>query len=214
MYDDRRDYLPAAGTDWALPLYDPVTRLLGADAARRKLLDQASLSPGHRVLDIGCGTGTLATLVKQLQPSVDMIGLDPDPKALARARKKTTRARVSVHFDQGFSDHLPYPDESFDRVFSSLMFHHIANDDRPNTLREIRRVLKPGGSFHLVDFSKPEGGPHGLFHLIHANGHISMNSDAGILALMSQAGFSQPRKANEARMMFGLLRVAYFAASV
>lgn len=212
-HHDHRDFLPAAGSDWALPLYDPVTRLLGADAARRKLLDQASLTPDQRVLDIGCGTGTLATLVKRLHPAVDIVGLDPDPKALARARKKTTRAGVSVHFDQGFSDHLPYPDASFDRVFSSLMFHHIANDDRPNTLREIRRVLKSGGSFHLADFSKPEGGARGLFHLIHASGHISMNSDAGILALMSAAGFKQARKANEARMMFGFLRVAYFAAS-
>lgn len=206
---NHRDYLPAAGSDWALPLYDPMQKVLGADRVWRKLLDQAALSPGYRVLDIGCGTGTLAATIKRLHPAVEVIGLDPDSKALARAKKKAARAGVSVHFDQGFSDHLPYPDASFDRVFSSLMFHHIAGDDRPNTLRELRRVLKPGGSFHLVDFSKSDGG-HGLKHLLCASSHFKDNSDARILSLFEQAGFAQPQKTGEGTMFFGFLRLAYF----
>ena len=85
MVESSRTYLPAAGRDWRLPLYDPFVKLLGGDAARRVLLDQAGLRPGQRVLDVGCGTGTLATLIKQLHPEVEVVGLDPDPKALARA---------------------------------------------------------------------------------------------------------------------------------
>jgi ubiquinone/menaquinone biosynthesis C-methylase UbiE len=213
MDETQRTYLPAAGKDWALPLYDPMQRLLGADRVRQKLLDQAALGPSARVLDIGCGTGTFATAIKRSHPAVEVIGLDPDPKALARAKKKAVRAGVSIQFDQGFSNELPYPDASFDRVFSSLMFHHIKGDDRLNTLREVRRVLKPGGSFHLVDFSKAEGQAHGLKDFVCASSHFNDNSDARILSLFEQAGFANPKKTAEAAMFLGLLRLAYFSAS-
>lgn len=213
MNDSRRDYLPAAGSDWALPLYDPITRLMGVESVRLKVLDHVTFDPGARVLDIGCGTGTLATFIKRSHPEAQVVGLDPDPKALSRARKKAARAGAAIQFDEGFSDHLPYPDASFDRVFSSLMFHHIPDAQRPNSLREIRRVLKPGGSFHLVDFSRIDGSGHGLKHLMCASGHFKGNSDSRILSLFEQAGFANPKKTSEGTMFLGLLRLAYFAAS-
>jgi len=88
MTESARTYLPAAGHDWFLPLYDPLVKLIGGEAAGKALLDQAALRPGHRVLDVGCGTGTLATQIKRLYPDVEVVGLDPDPKALARATRK------------------------------------------------------------------------------------------------------------------------------
>jgi ubiquinone/menaquinone biosynthesis C-methylase UbiE len=127
------------------PLYDPLVKLLGIDSVRGLLLKQAAVLARDRVLDIGCGTGTMAILIKRLHPDTDVIGLDPDPRALARARHKAERARLSILFDQGFSDRLPYPDASFDRVFSSFMFQHLRADDRATTLSEVWRVLKPGG---------------------------------------------------------------------
>src|SRR5215216_5176906 len=120
-----RTYLPAAGRDVFLPLYDPFTKLVGFDGIRRALLQQAALRPDFRVLDVGCGTGTLAVLIKRLNPSIDVVALDPDPKALVRGRRKAERAGVSVRFDRGFSDALGYPDAGFDRVFSSMMIHHL-----------------------------------------------------------------------------------------
>ena len=96
MEEIRKTCLPAAGRDWMLPLYDPLVKLLGGDAARRALLDQAPIQPGHSVLDVGCGTGTLVVLIKRLHPDVNVIGLDPDTRALARARRKAERASVSV----------------------------------------------------------------------------------------------------------------------
>jgi SAM-dependent methyltransferase len=109
VVESSRTYLPAAGRDWRLPLYDPLVKLLGGDAARRALLDEAALRPGQRVLDVGCGTGTLATLIKQLHPEVGVVGLDPDPKALARARRKAARTAVRVQFDQGFETSCRIP---------------------------------------------------------------------------------------------------------
>ena len=109
----RRTFVPAAGHDWALPLYDPVVALLGADRARRMLVEQAALRPGHRVLDIGCGTGTLALLIKRFYPETDVVRVNPDPKVLARGQRKAERAAISIRFDRGFSDELPYPPGSF-----------------------------------------------------------------------------------------------------
>ena len=126
----RRTYLPAAGHDWLLPLYDPVVTLLGGDPTRRVLVEQATIQPSHRVLEVGCGTGSLVLLVKRLHPGVDVVGIDPDPKALARARRKAARAKVSVRFDHGFADEMPYPEASFDRVFSSFMLHHLRGTKR------------------------------------------------------------------------------------
>src|SRR5262249_47265634 len=147
-----RMFVPAAGHDWALPFYDPFVKLLGGDRAKRPLVDQAELRSGHRVLDIGCGTGSLAVLIKTLHPDVDVSGLDPDPKALFRPRRKAYGEKVAIRLDRGFSDQLPYPDGAFDRVFSSFMLHHLEPEEKERTLREVRRVLKPGGSFHLLDF--------------------------------------------------------------
>ncbi len=212
MSEVQRTYLPAAGHDWFLPLYDPFVKLLGGDSARRALLDQTALRPGHRVLDIGCGTGTFAVLIKRFHPDVAVVGLDPDPKALARAKRKAERARVSIPLDQGFSDELPYPEASFDRVFSSFMFHHLPAGDKEKTLREVRRVLKPGGALHLVDFDGSGSSRHGfLAHLLHSSERLSDNSEARILALMNQAGFADPRKVSQRTMLF--LRIAYYLAS-
>src|SRR5882724_13609781 len=87
----RRSYLPAAGHDWFLPLYDPFVKLLGGDYARRVLLDQATIRPSHHVLDVGCGTGTFVVLVKRLHPNVEVVGLDPDPKAHERGEHPIER---------------------------------------------------------------------------------------------------------------------------
>jgi ubiquinone/menaquinone biosynthesis C-methylase UbiE len=206
-----RTYLPAAGHDFFLPLYDGVAKLLGADRARQKLLDEASLQPGQKVLDIGSGTGTFAVLMKQRHPAVEVIGLDPDPKALARARRKAERARVSIRFDQGFADALAYPAASFDVVFSSFMFHHLEADNREKTLREVRRVLRPGGIFYLLDFEASDSG-YGL-RLFHSSERLRDNSENRILTLLDLAGFRDADKIGTQSVLLGFGCAGYYRAS-
>jgi len=214
MKGDPTGYLPAAGRDWALPLYDPLTKLLGADVSRKVLLDHAAIRSNHRVLDIGCGTGTLVTLIKQLHSDVAVLGLDPDPKALALARRKAERAAVSIRLDQGFSNQLPYAEASFDRVFSSFMFHHLHAELREKTLCEVRRVLAPGGRFHMLDFERPESQAGGWFAgLLHAKHRLRDNAEGRLLTLMHQAGFVYAKKVIERPLLFGLLRIGYYQAS-
>src|SRR5215475_15206988 len=109
MSETHRSFIPAASVDWLLPLYDPIQKLLLGDGAYRRLVEQAHLQPHHRVLEIGCGTANVTILLKRLHPQVEVVGLDPDPKALARARRKSQRNAASIHFDRGFADELPYP---------------------------------------------------------------------------------------------------------
>lgn len=210
----RKPYLPAAGHRWLLPFYDPLMTVLGGDAAMRALVEQASIEPGQRVLDIGCGTGSLPVLIKRLYRDVDVIGFDPDSHALARARQKAERASVTVRFDQGFADALPYPDASIDRVLSSFMFHHLQDNDKHRMLREARRVLRPGGVFLLLDFGGPECADNGLLaRLIHSSHHLRDNSEERILTLLKQAGFTDAETVRQGTMLFGSLRTNYYRGS-
>ena len=211
MAGSTRSYLPAAGHDWSLPLYDPIVKLLGGDKARKVLIDQAAFQPGHRVLDIGCGTGTVAIEIKRRYPDLEIVGIDPDPKALARARRKAAKAGVSIQFEQGFGDELPYAEASFDRVISSFMFHHLPAEEKVKTLRAVRRVLKPGGRFHLLDFERPQSGTHGLIaRLFHSSERMKDNSESRVLTLMNEAGLTDARKTGERAMFSG--QIAYFQA--
>jgi len=211
MAHAEREYLPAAGRHGHLSLYDPFVKLLGFDKARRVLLEQAAIGLKHRVLDIGCGTGTLVTVVKQLHPNAEVVGLDPDPNILKRARHKAERAGMKVRFDEGFGDSLPYPAESFDRAFSSFMFHHLPLDQQEPTLREVRRVLAPGGSLHLLDFGGPCVRVGWLDRILHANDHLKHNAQERILEMMKRAGFADARVVTE-RKVVGLVRVVYYRA--
>src|SRR5579875_489002 len=186
-----RPYLPGAGLGWLLPLYDPLTRLIGIESAHRKLAGQAGLESARRVLEIGCGTGNLALLVKREHPGLEVVGLDPDPKALARAGRKARGAGLTLQLDRGFADQLPYPDGSFDRVLSALMFHHLDADARVASLREVLRVLRPGGSLHLLDFGGDSHHLHGLTRFARRSHTLRDNWDDRIPALLREAGFGR-----------------------
>jgi len=211
LQEHARHYIPAAGVDWLLPLYDPLQWMLGGDALKRPLIEQAALRPGLRVLDIGCGTGSLTLLLQRLHPGVEVVGLDPDPKALAITRRKAERAGLALRLDQGFSDRLPYPDASFDRVFSSLMFHHLAADEKAATLREVRRVLTPGGSLHLLDFGPPRSRlSRALAHVLHRAENLRDNLEDRIIGLLVQAGFKDPEEVGHRATLVGSL--SYYRA--
>jgi len=186
-------YIPAAGHDWLLPLYDPVLRLLfREEAAKRQLLEQAEVRPGHRVLDVGCGTGTLAILVKTECPEAGVVGLDGDPKALAVARRKVAEAGVDVKLDEGLACELPYPDASFDRVFSSLVLHHLTREHKRRTLAEILRVLAPGGTFHLLDFGRPVSAwERALARIAFRSPEVRDNIEGRLAALLRDADFTE-----------------------
>lgn len=185
------EHLPPMGVHGLLRLYDPFTRLLGARRLHRRLVEAADLRPGHRVLEIGCGTGNLTLLAKEREPQAVVVGLDPDFSALAIARRKAHRRNLEVQWDSGSATQLPYPDGSVDRVLSSLMLHHVQPGEKVQALREVRRVLTTGGELHLADFGSghPQHGP--LARLAHTSPRLSDQTGEGLADLLREAGFAE-----------------------
>ncbi len=148
-------YVPALKYRCLTRFYDAVVALTTRENVfRRKLLEQAQISENDKVLDLACGTGTMAILIKR-HPQVSVIGLDGDPEILALARAKAQGAGLDIQFDEGLSSSLPYANAAFDLVFSSLFFHHLNPDDKMRTLREVLRVLRPGGALQVCDWGSP-----------------------------------------------------------
>ena len=200
-------YIPAAGHDRFLALYDPALRwLMREDVFKQRLVREANIRPGQRVLDLGCGTATLTILIARLHPDADVIGIDGDPKVLALANRKVTAAGSRVRLDQGLATELPYPDESFDRVVSSLVLHHLTRDDKSRTLAEVHRVLRANGSCHIVDFGPPSSRIGQLLsHLVHRGERLRDNVDGRLPALLDSAGFRNVEHRGQHTTPFGAL---------
>ncbi|MGF6885348.1 ubiquinone/menaquinone biosynthesis C-methylase UbiE [Nocardia sp. GAS34] len=185
----RHDYLPAAGSDLMLPAFDLISRLFGTPALHDRLIEQAELEPGHRVLEIGCGTGNLVLKAKRAQPDAEVTGSDPDPKALARAERKA-HGLSGIRFERGYAQELPYPDQEFDRVLSALMLHHIPTEIKAAAIAEAFRVLRPGGRLHLLDFGGDSTPADGfLARQIQRSHAVAGNLGDSIPQLLKSAGF-------------------------
>lgn len=212
---ERDPYVPALGFDRLTGLYDPVVRITTRESAfKRRLLEQAGLAEGQRVLDLACGTGTLALSAKRRQPSAQLTGLDADPSMLERARRKAEAERVDVQFDEGRSDELPYADSSFDVVLSSLFFHHLPGDAKRRTAREIARVLRPGGELHVADWGPP-GGPltSALFlvvRLFDGFEETRDNVEGGLPGIFEGGSLTEVHERGRLRVLFGVL--AFYSA--
>jgi ubiquinone/menaquinone biosynthesis C-methylase UbiE len=155
-----KGYIPALRFDRLTPLFDYVAALTVRDRAlKRRVLAHANIAGGEEVLDVGCGTGTLAIAAAQTAPDVRLRGLDADGSILERARKKAGRAGVAISFDEAMATELPYPDASFDVVLSTLFFHHLPDEAKRQTAAEVVRVLRPGGRVVVGDVGRPHDLP-------------------------------------------------------
>lgn len=127
---------------------------------QRTIVEQARFQPGEAVLDVGCGTGTLALKAyARVGTAGHVAGIDPGPRQIARARHKAGRAGCPIDFRVAAIEHLPFADRSFDVVLSTFMMHVLPDDLKRQGLAEIARVLKPGGRLLIVDFRRPEEHP-------------------------------------------------------
>lgn len=205
-----KDFLPAMRFNSLTPLFDVVVRTTMRETRfKRELLDHAAIQPGHRVLDLGCGTGTLAILAKERAPNAAVVGLDGDPKILDLARGKAEAAGAEVSFDHAYSTDLPYDSDSFDRVLSTLFFHHLSTDDKRTTLEEIARVLKPGGQLHIADFTKPSDPLMALVFSVwrpfDGLERTRINARGKLASMVSAAGFREVTEHTKLRTGIGTL---------
>ena len=205
-------YIPALRFDWLTAVYDPVVRLTTREKAfKTALIGQIEVEPGDRVLDLACGTGTLAILVKNAHPETTVYGIDGDANILAIAKRKASKAGVEFKFDQGLSFELPYSDDSFDFVLSSLFFHHLTRENKLRTIREIRRILKPDGELHVADWGLPENSlmkfASNAIKLLDGAETTADNFDGLLASHIGECGFREVEETLHFNTLFGTIRL-------
>lgn len=200
-------YIPALSFNWLTPLYDPLLRWgMREETFKHALIQRSLIKPGMHVLDLGCGTGTLTIMIKQTHPEAHVTGLDGDMGVLEIARSKAARARIEIMLDHGMAFQLPYPEGTFDRVLSSLVWHHLPHDDKQLALNEAYRVLCPGGEIHILDFGYPHGVYGRLISQIIKRMEQAGDNVKGLLPMMMRrAGFEQVEESANYQTVFGTL---------
>jgi SAM-dependent methyltransferase len=157
---------------------------------RQRTADLAQLHTGETVLDVGCGTGTLALLAKpRVGHTGQVCGIDPSASMIARAQRKAVQHGLAIDFQVGLIERIPFPDRSFNVVLSTFMMHVLPDDLKRQGLAEIARVLKPGGRLLVVDTKRPETAEARRAHMVHVGPWQSGVQDQP--ALMAAAGFVQ-----------------------
>jgi SAM-dependent methyltransferase len=206
----KRNYIPALGYHFLTPLYDCAAAFAGGgDDYLNALADCAQFARYDRILDIASGTGNLAMVIKRRFPAAQVAALDCDAAMLSRAAYKAARRRVDIRFVRAYAQNLPYSDACIDGVVSSLFFHHLDWEGKQQAAREMYRVLKPGGTLHVLDWGRSENWVmRGLFYMVQlADGFASTrdNVSGRLPEIFEQAGFSEVRQLRSFNTLFGTL---------
>ena len=151
----KKAFVPALGMHWLTAAYDPLIRCWSAASRmRRVVIDTLDLQPGMRILELGAGPGRLAIQIKRSHPQVDVDAIDIDARMVARARRNAAAAGVDVAFRA--ADMTCLTDGArYDRVYSTMTFHHLLPEAKDAALSVARSALAPGGSFVVADFGRP-----------------------------------------------------------
>lgn len=205
-----RPFIPALGRDVLTPSYDVGIRVtLPERRFKTRLIESARLTAGMRVLDIGCGTGTLLLIAAEMAYEAVLFGVDIDDRILERARRKIAVRGVRIQLERASATELPYADGSFERVLSTLAFHHLMREEKARAFAEAYRVLRPGGEFHLGDFGAPDTRYSRVASYLteKLGGEHVQENYGGLLPVMArEAGFGSIEETGRFGTIVGVLR--------
>lgn len=190
-------YTPAAGHHWLTPLYDVgVAALTRERRWRTALVEQVRPGANDVIVDVGCGTGSLLVRMGKIAPSARLVGIDPDPAVLARARRRIGEAGLSVELHIGFARQAAELLQGIrpTKITSSLVLHQVPMKEKIDALAAMHSALEPGGELHMADYGRQRTRlMRTLFRLVVQNldGRENTEPNArGVLPeLMRQAGF-------------------------
>lgn len=212
MMADQKEYIPALKYDWLTKVYDPVIQFTMPERKfKTALIKEMRIQADDRILDFGCGSLTLSIMAAQAYPQAIFYGVDIDDKILSIADRKMKAAGVSVKIQQYDGGRLPYPDNYFDRVMSSLVFHHLTLRQKCKTLEEIYRILKPSGEVHIADFGQPSGALQRLgFYSVQLLDGFETTKDSVTNALpkaVKESDFSEVEEKGVFKSLVGTVRL-------
>lgn len=207
-----RSYIPALKYHVLTRYYDSVVSLTTREKLFKSLLvKQIAAKDGQHLLDVGCGTGTLTQMLAQGESTASITGLDADLNALKQAKAKLTTLSKRVTFERGFAQEMPFETASFDVAVSSLFFHHLGSQQKLEVLKEIGRVLIPGGQLHIADWGKPTSMLQRiLFLIVQSLDGFDTTQDSvdGVLpSIIEEAGFTDIENTDSIATSLGTIRL-------
>ena len=208
----RQQFVPALRFDALTRVYDPVVAITSRESAfKKRLLGHARIKDGESVLDVACGTGTLAIEIKKDHPKAKVSGIDGDKAILTRAKAKAKDAGVKIDFQRGMSNELPYDARAFDVVVSTLFFHHLTDEAKADTAEEIKRVLRLGGRVLIADWGRPQDPLMRIaflnIQLLDGFGNTSSNVAGKLPEFLREAGLSRVQVVDRMRTPLGTIEI-------
>lgn len=201
------EFTPALGHSSLTPLYDLAIRLLTREQRwRAALVEQVKPSNGEAILDVGCGTGSLAIMLKRRAPGARIVGLDPDPEVLARAAEKARRAGAEIEWRRGFA-HDAASFGEFDKAVSTLVFHQVPTEEKLDGIRAMFAAVREGGWVHIADYCRqPDWLMRQLFRIIQAvdgKTNTQANADGAVEIILAGVTGTKARPAAMVRTPTG-----------
>ena len=191
-YKPSYNYLPPIGPHLLTPLYDTICFLMGLGKSfKRQALSSVPINDGETIADIGCATGVFLELAKNKYRNSRIIGIDPDAKALAIAKKRLAYRGLDAELYEAFAESLPLPNNSVDICFSTLAFHHMPDDVKRKALEEMMRILKPFGRIVIADFGPTKGYWLRRLLFFEKMEYLKGNLDGVIPQFINELGFKE-----------------------
>jgi len=205
---EEKKFVPALGYDWLTIFYDATIKLTMPEKRfRNKLMDFVSPQKGESILEFGFGTGQNLILAHGRNPEAQFSALDIDPKVREIARHKLKKNSIDITLDLYDGKTFPYADETFTKVFSSLVFHQLSRETKVSSLREIYRVLKSGGQLIIGDWGQAKSNRmRMMFYLVQIIDGFETTRDnvQGLMPeFIRQAGFSGTEEVGFLNAMIG-----------
>jgi ubiquinone/menaquinone biosynthesis C-methylase UbiE len=151
----KEKFIPALDFPFLTQLFDSfISFTIPEKRIKEDLIDLMNIREKDKIMDFGCGTGTLLILGKERNSKAYFEGIDIDPKILAIAKSKIEKQKTDVSLVEYDGGKLPQVDRSINKAMTSLMMHHLSTDKKLKAMQEIYRILVTGGTLHIADFGK------------------------------------------------------------
>lgn len=209
---ENQKYIPALKFHWLTKIYDwLIGTFMPEKAFKGALLYNAEIKAQYQVLDFGVGTATLSIMAYKNNNQATYQGIDIDDKILSIAKQKIEREDLPIKLLKYNGGVLPFEDNSMDRVISSLVIHHLTDEQKVKAFKEFKRVLKPGGEVHIADWSNPTNFIMRLcFHIVQLlDGYKTTNANVKgrLPEMIKSAGFSQVEITNNFNSVLGTVGI-------